>query len=101
MRIIGKLIEGGFFENFKTNQESKEIAIRKLYSSPKTATSTIGTDNNPTPRKDIFYKIMILAGLIIAFLFALNGRYEPYYNSTVVFDKWKCKAIEINMLFED
>ncbi len=57
--------------------------------------------NIPDIRKDIFYKLMILAGLIIVFLLALNGRYAPYYNNTVVFDKWKCKAIEINMLFED
>lgn len=47
-----------------------------------------------TTRRGIFKVSVAIAAIIIAYLFALNGRYTfPQNNFVAVFDKWTCTTL--------
>lgn len=78
--------------HFKNNEQQQKTAIRELYyhtSNRKQITTTLQMNINA------FYIIkivIVIAAIIICYLFALNGRYSENYNGFCM-DKWTKKGL--------
>lgn len=96
IRIFGRLIETEFL-SIKIDEQQKNDAIRKLYLSTE---RVMEKQNNRFTCTQIFLAIKVLIlifALIVAFLFALNGRYS-HVGELLYFDKWTKEIKEYEVI---
>lgn len=95
MRIIGRLIEGGFLFDLKIDRQEQNKAIKELYASNKKKCIPQNRSNMSHIVDRIIKILFLIFVLIVAYLFVLNGRYS-HVHGLLYFDKWANKTIILN-----